>query len=269
MLHLKNREYNGNIALHSQVWRTGQKHCLHSAHSSHRFTSQAIKESQSLTASHSNQRWPAFLIRLFLSGAVSGTLLDGIHSRTGLQVYELLPFDVGGLHSSWCVPPLLGSFYVVLGSMFILADQQWPSSIGTSKILNQCQDGRFVAAGYGALAVNLQISAALFAAGVPFHLISLALACVSLGTWKIFDGTVQGAALSAFCAVGAPLSEILLLHYVPMWSYPLADLDLGAWGGFVSWVPWCYFFYTPVLGALSRNLWQALDAESSGSNSGP
>ena len=40
------------------------------------------------------------------------------------------------------------------------------------------------------------------------------------------------------------------------WHYPQADLQFGDWGSFVSWVPWCYAFYTPALALLARHLWQ-------------
>jgi hypothetical protein len=56
--------------------------------------------------------------------------------------------------------------------------------------------------------------------------------------WLAFDGTAQGVGLAAFCALGAPVSELVLLHFVPLWSYPRADLHFGDLGDFISWVPW-------------------------------
>lgn len=68
---------------------------------------------------------------------------------------------------------------------------------------------------------------------------------------------MQGAILAAVCALGAPASELLLLHAFGLWHYPRADI-LG--GAFVSWVPLCYAFYTPALGNLSRFLWRTCRA---------
>ena len=57
-------------------------------------------------------------------------------------------------------------------------------------------------------------------AGTPYPTIATALAAASALNWVLFDGTNQGVALAAICAVGAPLSELVLLYYVPLWSYP-------------------------------------------------
>ena len=54
---------------------------------------------------------------LGLTGASIGTYLDGIHSRASVLIYDVLPISHGGLHTSALVPPLLATFYVVLGSL--------------------------------------------------------------------------------------------------------------------------------------------------------
>lgn len=68
--------------------------------------------------------WAEYLGYLFTCGAVGGTLLDGVHSRVGLQVYDVLPLTLlgGTLRTSLLVPPLLGAFYAVLGTLFALSD---------------------------------------------------------------------------------------------------------------------------------------------------
>jgi endoplasmic reticulum chaperone BiP len=76
---------------------------------------------------------------------------------------------------------------------------------------------------------------------------------VAVANWAVFDRTKQGIALAALCALGAPAAELVLLQIVPLWHYPRGDI-LG--GAFVSWVPWCYAFYTPFLTNLARCLWQ-------------
>jgi hypothetical protein len=42
----------------------------------------------------------------------------------------------------------------------------------------------------------------------------------SAASWFYFDGTRQGLFLAALCAIGAPASELLLLHMIPLWTYP-------------------------------------------------
>ena len=55
-----------------------------------------------------------FAASMFVSGAVLGPLLDGIHGRVHLLEYDSLRVDVGGLHSSAWVALLLGTYYAVL-----------------------------------------------------------------------------------------------------------------------------------------------------------
>ena len=37
-------------------------------------------------------------------------------------------------------------------------------------------------------------------------------------TWQLLDGTKQGVGLMLLCALGAPASELVLLHYLPLVS---------------------------------------------------
>lgn len=149
-------------------------------------------------------------------------------------------------------------------------------------------DISLVALSFGCLAALLQLSAALYAQGVPYAQIHLALgagegarasqgcvhaphrsaraarpmaACAmllctagALCNWFIWCRTRQGLLLAVVCALGAPAAELVLLHFFPAWHYPRADLQIPQLGGFVSWVPWCYFFYTPALSNLARYL---------------
>ncbi|GFR49434.1 hypothetical protein Agub_g11492 [Astrephomene gubernaculifera] len=197
--------------------------------------------------------WPSFLGSLANSGAMTGTLLDGIHSRVGLQVYDTAPLVLGGLHTSAAVPPLLAVFYLVVGGLQPLLDNLNPSE-ATSAVQSRCNDVGFVALSFGVLAGLLQLSATTYEQGVPYWQIHLALGTAALLNWRIFDGTRQGLLLAVLCGVGAPAAEVLLLQLAPLWHYPRADVG----GVLVSWVPWCYFFYTPALGALGRYLWSTM-----------
>lgn len=67
--------------------------------------------------------WPKFLSTLGVTGCIAGPLLDAIHSRVQLQVYDALPVDIVtlDLHTSLLVPPLLAAFYIVLGVLTLSA----------------------------------------------------------------------------------------------------------------------------------------------------
>lgn len=47
---------------------------------------------------------------------------------------------------------------------------------------------------------------------------------VTVANWALLDGTRQGVALATLCALGAPAAELLLLHFLPLWHYPVSHL---------------------------------------------
>lgn len=194
--------------------------------------------------------WTGFLGGLLATGAITGTLLDGIHSRTGLQVYDMFALELGPLKTSLVVPPLLAAFYIVMGTLFAVADNLNADDPTTQSVRERCRSSDYVAVSVVALAAALQLSAVMYSNDVPYNQMLAVLAAVSALMWRVFDGTSQGLALALFCAVAAPASELVILHFIPLWHYSRPDVL-----GFVSWVPCCYCFYTPVLGTLARNLW--------------
>lgn len=109
----------------------------------------------------------------------------------------------------------------------------------------------YVALCTGLLAASLQLSAMMFTQGTPPGQIGLALAASTAATWYLLDGTRQGLACAALCALGAPAAEVVLMGATHCWHYTRPDVG----GVFVSWVPWCYAFYTPTVANLARHLW--------------
>ncbi|KIY99025.1 hypothetical protein MNEG_8935 [Monoraphidium neglectum] len=204
--------------------------------------------------------WPRVALRLALCGATVGTLLDGIHSAVALQVYDLGPLrletPLGALDTSLLVPPLLATWYAVMGLLFMAADS-WAANSGdaaTAAAARAAASGGAarVAAGYALLAANLELSAVLYSRGAGYGQILVALAVTWAASWWLLDRTKQGAALAVLCAMGAPAAELLLMSAFGTWHYSRPDVL----GSFVSFVPCCYGGYVPLLAAFTRYLAQ-------------
>lgn len=214
-----------------------------------------------------------------VAGGTAGPLLDAIHSSVGLQVYDLLPLDLGPLHTSALVPPLLAAFYATLTALDAAAERFFEG--GGANADDETTAAAppaplaTVAACYASLAAGLSLSAFLHARQVPPAQIALALSVFAAANFAAFDRTRRGAALALLCAVVAPLAEAQLMARFGAWHYPRADVQVpvlfadflsgGGAGalppppasavvGFVSWVPLCYFFYAPSVLLLGRRL---------------
>ena len=197
------------------------------------------------------------LLALALSGATTGTLLDGIHSRVQVLVYDSAPLVVGGLHTSMWVPPLLAAFYFVMGGFVIFFDSSMASDPTTRGAVKGASLTKMVLS-FGTLAAMLEFSAILYTSDVESSSICIVLALCAAINYLIFDSTKQGLALALLCAIGAPLLELVLMQSLHLWHYPLGDLHTNVAGGIDRWVPFCYFFYTPALSNLARYLWKTL-----------
>lgn len=198
------------------------------------------------------------LVTLAFSGATTGTLLDGIHSRVGVLVYDNAPLVVGGLHTSAWVPPLLAAFYFVMGGLVIFFDSSMAQSDPTTRGALKGASLSKMVMSFGALAAMLELSAILYNSDMQSSTICIVLALCAALNYLIFDSTKQGLALALFCALGAPLVELVLMQSMHLWHYPLGDLHTNVAGGIARWVPFCYFFYTPALSNLARYLWKIM-----------
>ncbi|KAG6748371.1 hypothetical protein POTOM_048291 [Populus tomentosa] len=195
---------------------------------------------------------PSVSLSLFGSGFFLGPLIDGLHSRVNLVVYQNGSIDIGPLHTNIWVMSGSSLARIVLLLCWVAATVLGSKGTFEGSRRKPRENGNFVSVStYRALLLFIELSAEMYRAGIADNIEAYILFALAELIWFSLDRTWIGFTLASIIGLCCPLAEIPIMKVFHLWYYPQANIEiLGQ--GLVTWTATCYFVYTPFLISLSR-----------------
>ncbi|KAK9803687.1 hypothetical protein WJX72_012204 [[Myrmecia] bisecta] len=185
--------------------------------------------------------------KALLTGVTFGTAFQVTHNNGLLPVYDVLPFKVGPFLESGLVPGMLAPIWVLYAYLQPLLDEYFADE-AVDRASGRASSLAYNALNWGVLAAMFLLSDYLYLAGFPHWQCTVILGAVGAAVYKAFDDTRGGLILAALLAVGAPATEILIVH-LGLWHYDRPDFF-----GVCHWTAWCYAAYAVGVGNFGRYL---------------
>lgn len=188
-------------------------------------------------------------LKLIVTGATVGPLVDSLHNQCLLQ-YGKAPIDVPNfisqadsasyiIRSSWCIPPLLGIAYLVLGAILprifnlLLGSTDVQEALAKEQNFTTLRNKSIYAVTSTAFIIKLSEILETSSAFPSTDMNLTILIAAALAQWAILDRSLASLLAATLVSIGGPLSELPFVaadfwHYIPSAAdyFPLKDVNV-------------------------------------------